>query len=204
MELDHIFLFVRNEETARRMMADAGLRVNYTRHHPSQGTTNLCACLDDMFFELLWADGSAVSPASQAIGLEARSQGLGSPLGISWRGDAGFDCDPYAAPFLPDGVTIPVARASRDLSLPFMFRTPGGVPPIRRTDGLVGARQVPEFATLAHVEITLPDPEPVGALFAPVPHLSFSAGAPAILASLADAQGAVTGSFRWSAAQLMG
>ena len=54
MELDHIFLFVRNEEPAQRMMADAGLRVNYTRHHPGQGTTNLCACLDDMFFELLF------------------------------------------------------------------------------------------------------------------------------------------------------
>ena len=62
-ELDHLFLFVSSEATARQMMDDAGLRVNYSLSHPGQGTRNLCACLDDVFLELIWLDGSPISPA---------------------------------------------------------------------------------------------------------------------------------------------
>lgn len=52
-ELDHLFLLVSDEQTAIAMMEDSGLRVNYRRVHPGQGTSNLCACLDDVFIELL-------------------------------------------------------------------------------------------------------------------------------------------------------
>lgn len=158
-ELDHIFLLVRDRRVAENLMQTAGLLTNYSRQHPGQGTTNVCACLDDMFIEFLWLDGSYISVESERIGLGERGRGNGSPIGVSWRGADPVVSDEYSAPFLPSGVTIPVAKASVDRSLPFVFKTPGGVPPIGRTDGLPGERQLPRFATLACCEVSLPNPQ---------------------------------------------
>ncbi len=141
--LDHIFLMVSGEEEAARMMEAAGLRVNYARRHPGQGTQNLCACLDDMFIELLWADGTEISEESERISLGARCRGQGSRLGVSWRGLAPEGCDAYAAPFLPEGVNIPVLSKSLRPDMPFVFQTPGGAPPVDRDPTLVGDRQQP-------------------------------------------------------------
>ncbi|WP_298844839.1 VOC family protein [uncultured Roseobacter sp.] len=199
MQLDHLFMFVPDEQIAHQMMEDAGLRVNYARRHPGQGTRNLCACLDDVFFELLWADGSDATDESRNIGLERRSQGHGSPLGISWRGDAPFACEAYAAPFLPEGVTIPVAIASRDEALPFMFRTPGGQPPVARTDGLTGNRQMPRFAHLLHCELRVPEPSKLRPFTAPMERLSVVSGKPGFHVVMADAGGREAGSFAWQA-----
>ncbi len=159
MELDHIFLYVNNRAQAERMMAKAGLRVNYSRVHPGQGTTNLCACLDDVFIELLWLDGSPVSDESKRVTLQDRGRGMGLPIGISWRGSADIATQPYAAPFLPEGNFIPIAQASLDLRLPFVFQSPGGMAPAERSDGLTGNRQVPRFTTLNTCRICLPEPE---------------------------------------------
>ncbi|WP_081904725.1 VOC family protein [Palleronia rufa] len=163
-ELDHIFLLVADRSTAERLMQTAGLVTNYSRQHPGQGTTNICACLDDMFVEFLWFDGSKISAESERIGLGDRGRGDGSPIGVSWRGAAPVACDAYSAPFLPAGVAIPVAQASLNRSLPFVFQTPGGVPPIDRTDGLPGERQRPRFGTLALCEISLPNPQEAASL----------------------------------------
>lgn len=182
-ELDHLFLFVPDEETAQSMMARAGLRVNYARAHPGQGTRNLCACLDDVFLELLWLDGSPISDESERITLGLRGRGTGSPLGISWRGLSPFEEDasgvePYRAPFLPSGASIPVARASLDPSVPFVFRTPGGVPPIERTDGLAGDRQAPDLTTLAKCTVFVQNPEIAREVLAPFDRLTIDKGAP--------------------------
>jgi hypothetical protein len=161
IELDHIFLFVTDEEQARSMMRKAGLRINYSRKHPGQGTQNVCACLDDMFIELLWFDGSTIAAECNRVSLTARGLGRGLPVGIAWRGDCDLQCIDYAAPFLPAGITIPIAEASLDLDLPFVFRTPGGKRPIDRSDGLVGDRQAPRLTTLESCTISVPNPEPV-------------------------------------------
>ena len=199
LQLDHLFLFVANRERAEAMMAEAGLRVNYARAHPGQGTSNLCACLDDVFLELLWLDGSPVSAESERIGLGARGRGEGSPIGVSWRGGADVVTEPYAAPFLPPGVTIPVARASLDPALPFAFRTPGGALPIERTDGLPGERQRPDWATLARCEVTVPRPERAAAMLAPFERLSVVAGAPGLRATLRSPDGTATREIAWNA-----
>jgi hypothetical protein len=180
MELDHIFLFVASEAVARSMMQKAGLRVNYSRSHPGQGTRNLCACLDDIFIELIWLDGTPISPESERVTLGARGRGEGSPLGVSWRGEAVPDCDIYSAPFLPVGRTIPFARASLDPMMPFIFQSPGGVRPIDRTDGLVGERQQPHLTTLSHCTISLPEPDRTAGLLASFDQIVVARGARAI------------------------
>lgn len=197
-ELDHVFLFVPNELRAREMMASAGLRVNYTRIHKGQGTRNLCACLDDMFLELLWLDGSECAAETERITLAARGRGLGSPIGVSWRGACDLDCAAYAAPFLPPGSTIPVARASLDLSLPFVFRTPGGTRPIDRMGGLVGNRQSPHLAVLGHCEILAPNPEAVAQLLRPFGNITVREGEHGLNVTLLDSNGRVAREFAWA------
>jgi len=197
VELDHVFLIVQDEATARAMMRAAGLRVNYSRAHPGQGTRNICACLDDMFFELLWADGTDASEETGRIGLTARCGGAGSPIGLSWRGETDLPCDAYAAPFLPEGLSIPVAQMSRSLAAPFVFQTPGGTPPIDRTDGLTGTRQSPDIATLGALEIAVPALEAVAPLIGAFDRVSFVAGPPQITATLLAPNGTRAAEFTW-------
>lgn len=198
VDLDHVFLFVPDEHSALDMMAGAGLRVNYSRIHKGQGTRNLCACLDDMFLELLWLDGSEISPESERITLGARGRGQGSPIGVAWRGHCDLDCEPYAAPFLPAGKTIPVARASLDPNMPFIFCTPGGTKPIDRVDGFVGDRQFPALTSLDHCELRVPNPGSVGALLTNFDRIGISLGASSLGVRILDANGNIGRSFTWA------
>jgi hypothetical protein len=197
-ELDHIFLFVPNEARARALMSEAGLRVNYARAHHGQGTRNLCACLDDMFLELIWADGAPAAEETERITLSARARGQGCPIGVSWRGACDLDCVPYAAPFLPPGAAIPVARASLDPSLPFVFRTPGGSRPIDRADGLIGDRQMPHLAMLGHCQIHVPDPEPAAKLLDRFERISVCQGDFALSLTLLGHDGSIGREFTWA------
>ena len=178
-------------------MRDAGLRVNYSRVHPGQGTRNLCACLDDIFLELLWLDGSEISAESNEIGLAARGRGNGAPIGISWRGPTTLETKPYHAPFLPKGMSIPIAAASADLSLPFVFQTPGGIPPIDRTDGLVGTRQLPFATTMRHAvigDIPAPDAQVLLRAFS---KLSITSGKPHLQIELLNDQSELVAEIDW-------
>lgn len=190
VEIDHIFLFTRDEAQARTMMQEAGLVVNYSRVHPGQGTTNVCACLEDMFLELLWLDGSAISAESERITLGLRGRGEGSPIGISWRGDDhDLATEPYAAPFLPAGMTIPVSPASLDPKQPFVFKTPGGTPPSLRNDDLAGNRQLPRFAGLANCTISAPNPDECARMLAPFEDVQVVAGPDGMRFTLIDPEG---------------
>ena len=198
MQLDHIFLFVPSLSVAQKLIGDARLRANYSRVHRGQGTQNLCACLDDVFLELLWLDGTVVDEEAERITLGVRARGFGSPIGISWRGLSDLPCEPYAAPFLPQGRTIPVARASLDPALPFVFQTPGGIPPLDQTDGLVGDRQAPELTTLLHCEVRVPNPGPVSALLSGLQQISVTIGPHALRIKLSAADGTVGREFEWN------
>lgn len=198
MELDHIFLFVKDEATAREMMRRAGLRVNYSRTHAGQGTRNLCACLDDMYFELLWLDGSPIAGPSEDIGLGARGRGEGSPIGLAWRGEMDLECIPYAAPFLPPGMSIPVAKTSFDRAQPFVFQSPGGVAPINGDRDLVGQRQRPTYAGLKEVIIRLPTTNQLPVFMHSFDRVRFAVGEPSIEAELSAPSGSATHQFVWS------
>lgn len=202
-ELDHIFLIVHDELHARFLMDQAGLRVNYSRVHRGQGTRNICACLDDIFIEVLWPDGSEVSTETKQATLADRCNGIGLPVGISWRGLSPFEASangtvPYFAPFLPSGVCIPIASDSLDLSLPFVFQTPGGTPPIDRTDSLVGERQLPDLATLGKCELSVRDAKRIQEFLAPFEKIEVREGVPTMKLELLRPDGSIGKIISWS------
>ena len=176
-------MVVPNEAAARQRMAADGLRINYARAHPGQGTANVCACLDDVFLELLWFDGSPISDETMRIGLGGRAN-AGSPFGIAWRGEPTLDVDRYAAPFLDDERTLPVWSGSAAVANPFIFGSPGGVAPARRTDGLPGERQRPELVSLGSCVLRHPELDAIREAIDPIEGIELERGQPALRMTL--------------------
>lgn len=201
MELDHIFLFVPSKEHAIGMMARDGLSINYGRKHPGQGTENVCACLDDIFLELLWLDGTAISPESEAIGLGARGRGDALPLGIAWRGQAPFATTPYRPPYMPPDRPIPVATDSLDPAMPLVFASPEGTAPADRTDGLAGIRQTPGLATLGQCRLRIPRASAARPLLAPFGRFELEDGPIRLEMRLLSPDGKIARTIVWGASE---
>jgi hypothetical protein len=152
IRIDHIFVFVEpgGEREAGRLAA-SGLAESYRRHHPGQGTANACYCFDDFYLELLWATDPAelAAPAVAPTRLLERAawrRNGASPFGIALstvdaRMPLPFEVWGYEAPFLPPGLSLEVACASRDPRQPFLFRSPGNTRPDAWTDGRAGTCQ---------------------------------------------------------------
>lgn len=190
LELDHVFVFVDESEAmpggGLRARLDAlGLVPSYERRHKGQGTANLCWCFDDAYLELLFVVDEAElrSPAVARNGFVDRSAGTAgaSPVGIALRGGAlGVPSWPYRIAGFPPGMTIPVAEASDDVRLPFVFGSPGTARPDRWTDGRAGGRQsAAGFGEIAGVEILQPSDtigHPVFEMLRDVPKLTVGEG----------------------------
>lgn len=172
LHLCHVFVFVEPEAPQAAVLERAGLRESYRRAHPGQGTANRCYVFDNAYLELLWAtdDRELASPAVAPTGLRERADWRRTgacPFGIALRTEPPeapfpfegwpFECWEYRAPFLPPGLTIPVARSSADPRQPFLFRSPGSTRPDRWTDGRGGDRQrAAGLAEIAAIRMTLP------------------------------------------------
>ncbi len=139
MEIDHLFLMVDPPgDRAAARLTDRGLRESYRRRHPGQGTENVCYCFDNLYLELLWISDAdeAAGPAIRRTGLLERAgwrDSATNPFGIAWRNgggttDEGIVTWPYTPPYLPPGMSIPVAVDGDAPDQPMMFRSPGSSP----------------------------------------------------------------------------
>jgi hypothetical protein len=170
MQLDHIFAFIDQESSAIADLEAKGLFVSYRRAHIGQGTANACFVFDNAFLELLWLTDvqDARSPPIARTRLWERSQWQVQgtcPYGLAWRGDdSGIGTWPFAPPYLPEGINIPVACESDDPRLPMMFTFPGSTAPI---DWSAERRNFPAhpggWNRLDSIEITLPNTLPQSA-----------------------------------------
>jgi hypothetical protein len=174
-QLDHVFVFVAPGAPEAAALKKLGLAESFRRPHPGQGTANACFCFDNAYLELLWiADaGEATACPLARAGLAERAdwrRSGASPFGIALRhpdpvAAPSFPCWNYAAPFLPAGMTIPVATASDDPRQPLLFRSPGNARPDQWIDGRAGGRQrAAGLAEIAGVWLAFPDdvtPDPV-------------------------------------------
>jgi hypothetical protein len=138
--LDHIFMLVEADGPEIGYVASLGFVETYRRMHPGQGTQNVCYCFDNLFLELMWVnDSNAVrSDAIQRSRFYERSLWRTNgtcPFGIAWRRfTAGLvSAIPtwdFTPPYLPVGMSIPVAIDSDDPRQPMMFESPGSTPPL--------------------------------------------------------------------------
>jgi len=179
LELDHVLVFVPPDGAAPRALADLGLIESFRRRHAGQGTSNACFCFDNAFLELIWQvdRGEITAPAVARTRLAERADWRrtgASPFGIALRArdataDLPFPTWTYAAPFLPPGLTIPMATACDDPRQPLLFRSPGSEPPRRWTDGRAGRLQHPAgLAAIAGVHLALPAGVAAAPAFAPL------------------------------------
>lgn len=159
MDLCHVFVFCDRGAPEAAALQRAGWRESFRRSHPGQGTANACYCLDNAYLELLWVEDPAElsGPVAARTGLAGRADwrrtganpfglGLRSPLpGSSWA---------YRPPYLPAGMSIPVAEDSADPHQPFVFRSPGSARPDAWTDGRAGECQRPAgLAEIVGIEL---------------------------------------------------
>jgi hypothetical protein len=164
LQLDHIFLFIEPEGREISVLKELGLRETYRREHPGQGTANICFAFENAFLELLWITrpAEAASPATLRTGLLARSKWRSEgtcPFGIAWRGGSDtIPTWPFEPPYLPAGISIPVATDSDDACQPMMFTFPGAVPPTDwEPERHRGFQHYGGFSVIEQVELCLPD-----------------------------------------------
>ena len=175
MEIDHIFMLIappaQGVAPELTYFQSLGLTPTYERHHPGQGTQNLCFCFDNLFVELLWIC-SADEARSERIARTRLYERSGwrangtNPFGISWRRSADA-LQPltsvwrYDPPYLPPGASIDVAADSDDPRQPMMFKSPGGVPPIDwPAEKKGGLQHVGGWGRVLGIELLLPSAVP--------------------------------------------
>ncbi len=167
LELDHLFLMVAKGGPEAERLATLGLIETYRRPHPGQGTANICYAFDNLFLELLWVDNEteAQSEAIARTGLFERSRWREdgtNPFGVAWREQRGerqveITTWGFTPPYLPEGITIPVAADSDDRAQPLMFRSPGSAAPITWPTERSGVLQHPTGLTdVTRIDLMMP------------------------------------------------
>jgi Glyoxalase-like domain len=167
MELDHIFVCVQSNAKEAVALSNFGLKEGRRRVHKGQGTENSCFFFQNAYLELLWLrDVSEIQSAVvEPTGLWERCcwrETAACPFGISFRAtnntldNLPFETWDYYAPFLPEGVSIPIAANSRFQYEPLIF-----VSPVSVLSPTIPARERPPlehscgFQSITAVKITL-------------------------------------------------
>jgi hypothetical protein len=168
MELDHLFVFVKNLDAAKAMGKALGLTETYQRTHKGQGTANICFCFDNAFLELLFLTDSveATSPLIARTKLLERSQWRtqqSCPVGIAWRLTAEetaptFPQWMFTPAYLPPGAQIPIATESDAEVNPMLFQSPGtSAPQDWQAERKGDLQNAVGFRKIARVILTCPD-----------------------------------------------
>lgn len=165
LAVDHLFLLIEPDGPEIEALRHLGLTETYRRAHPGQGTANACFAFDNLYLELLWltSEPEARSAPVARTRLWERSrwkQERVCPFGIAVRGDlagAGVPTWDYRPPYLPEGMAIPVARASDDPALPMVFVSPGHQSPANWPEVQRGQLQrAAGFGNVLSVEFGVP------------------------------------------------
>jgi Glyoxalase-like domain len=142
LELDHLFICTEPEAPEAESLKTLGFTEGIRRPHPGQGTTNVCFFFENAYLELLWAcDRDEIqSRVVRPTGLWERccwKETGACPFGIGLRlttpnsQKLPFSIWDYEAPFLPPGISIPMATNSLNISEPLIFLSPSTQKPVR-------------------------------------------------------------------------
>ncbi|CAG0980388.1 hypothetical protein PHYC_01735 [Phycisphaerales bacterium] len=126
--IDHVFVLVAPGAPEAALLERAGLVPGARREHAGQGTANVCFCFANAYLELLFITNEAQlrSPPVATTRLWERSrwrESGASPFGVCLRGpgDPPVPTSQYAAPFLPQGHSIPIATDEDSPLAPMLF-----------------------------------------------------------------------------------
>jgi Glyoxalase-like domain len=168
LELDHIFVCVQPNAPEGIALSNFGLKEGRRRVHKGQGTENSCFFFQNAYLELLWLRdiNEIQSSVVQPTGLWQRCcwrETAACPFGISFRltnntlADIPFQTWNYYAPFLPEGLFLPIAVNSKFQHEPLIFLSPVSILPSAIADN---KRPFLEhncgFRDITAVKITLP------------------------------------------------
>ena len=160
VELDHLFILTNIGAPEAERLLDFGLTEGSSNRHPGQGTANRRFFFGNFMLELLWVCDreEARSPAIRPTHLweRWRDRDLGAcPFGLALRYDSDLDSPPFTywnfqPPYLPEGLSIPVANNAAILTEPFLFSISFGHHP----RDLPASRQEPRQHTAGFHELT--------------------------------------------------
>jgi hypothetical protein len=199
VELDHLFVCVREGGPEAECLPDFGLKEGAPNTHPGQGTANRRFFFHNAFLELVWvADpAEAQSPLVQRTSLwerwSQRDHGA-APFGIGVRPSPGVAAAPpfatwqYHPPYLPPELAIDMATSSHIAAEPLLFHLafgrrpdPNDPNPARRQplDHAAGLREITRVRVVGPA-YRAPSSE-LCALAAACPWFSFAAGSQQLL-----------------------
>jgi hypothetical protein len=134
LELDHVFVAVQPDAPQIAQLAAAGFQTAETREHVGQGTASSGVFFENAYVEFIWlldrreAESAAIRRTRLAERLDPKT--TASPFGCGLRGhDLADEPLPFAtwdyrAPYLPEGVSIPMGDNSGCLAEPLLFHLP--------------------------------------------------------------------------------
>lgn len=134
LEVDHVFVCVRRGAPELEALIGSGFTEGPPNRHPGQGTACRRIFFENAYLEMAWLENEAeaAAPAVERTGLVWRmkcADGV-SRLGVALRPVGSGTSEPrvdtwrYEPPYLPEGVSIPVAANSRVLQEPLLFFMP--------------------------------------------------------------------------------
>ena len=172
-ELDHLFIASRPGAPEIEEVLALGLLEGTPNVHPGQGTANRRIFFHNVMLEFLWLTDPAearsvpIAPTHLAERCDPKRHDV-CPFGICIRATGAgpanlpFDTWAYRPPYLPEGMSIPVATNAGVLHEPFIFAISFG----GRPDAFAADRRQPidhpaGLRDLTKVTLSLP---PVGAI----------------------------------------
>ena len=133
-ELDHVLFADSDPARVEESLVGFGLEFTLRRVHEGQGTANVCAVFDNAFFEVLFPHDTAQLQSDRValLGLQERilwRETGACPFGVCFRspgttesgGDLPFATWEYAAPYLPEGMGLPIVTPGGRIEEPLVF-----------------------------------------------------------------------------------
>lgn len=172
IELDHLFITTPPNAPGIDEVLSIGLIEGSGNVHPGQGTANQRIFFRNTMLEFLWLTSAeeALSPPIRRTHLRERCDPNhpACPFGLCFRATAEqpdklpFETWPFRPPYLPEGVSIPVATNSNVLHEPMVFYLPfGGRPDAKSPEKQEPLDHPAGLREITGLRLLMPLPEPL-------------------------------------------
>lgn len=134
MDIDHIFIFTDNKETAVNELISFGLKPNDSRVHQGQGTTNRTFSFENFYLEIVWVHNAdeIKSDLIKPTGLWQRAEFVRNnfvPFGLIILNNQASDnlfqnAYKYQPEYFAEGMAFDILQNALEPNLPWTCRMP--------------------------------------------------------------------------------